>query len=173
MSRKPITIAVLLIAVISLLVTTACSNQSAAASGGNINSNATIKQTRIKAQITGDTVTIPVSDLDKFGNVNFVVSTAKDNYAFMAYEYGGKTYVRADFCVPCGSESFTLSKGTLVCDACGTVFDVQTGKGISGVKACQGYPKQPVVFQITDGNIVMNGADLVNAFQSTLNPKRS
>lgn len=172
MPGKPITFAILFI-VVGLLMAASCSNQSAAAGSGNNNSNTTLKQTRIKAQLIGETVTIPAIDLDRYGNVNFVVNTATDNLVFMAYEIGGKTYVRADVCVPCGSESFTLDKGTLVCDACGTVFDAYTGKGIRGVKACQGYPKQPVAYQITDGNIVMKGTDLVSAFQSTLNPKKS
>jgi len=173
MLRKPVIFSILFLVVLSLLAVTACSSQSAAASGGSNNSNATFKQTRITAQLTGGTVAIPVNDLEKYGNVNFVVNTATDKYVFMAYEYGGKTYVRADVCVPCGSESFTLSNGVLICDACGTVFDAQTGKGIRGVTACQGYPKQPVVYQITGGNVIMQGSDLVNAFQSTLHPKKS
>jgi nitrite reductase/ring-hydroxylating ferredoxin subunit len=173
MLRKTLIISLFILLALSLAAVTACSDQTAAASGGSNNSNTVVKQTRIKAQLTGDTVTIPVSDLDKYGNVNFLVYTATDNMAFMAYRLGGQTYVKADVCVPCGSESFTLNKGKLVCDSCGTVFDAQTGKGVSGVKACQGYPKQPVVFQISSGNLVMNGTDLVNAFQSTLHPKKS
>ncbi len=173
MLRKSLIISVFILLALSLTAVTACANNPAAASGGSNNSNAVIKQTRVQVQLTGDTVTIPVSDLEKYGNVNFKVKTSTDSMSFMAYQMGGQTYVRADVCVPCGSDSFTLNKGKLVCDACGTVFDAQTGKGVSGVKACQGYPKQPVVFQITDGNLVMKGTDLVNAYQSTLNPKKS
>jgi nitrite reductase/ring-hydroxylating ferredoxin subunit len=171
MLRKPVVVSIFIIVILSLIGVTACSSRSAATGIGN--SNTTVKQTRIQAQITGDTVTIPVSTLDKYSNVKFLVKTATSNMAFMAYKYGDKTFVRADLCVPCGSESFTIKGSTLVCDACGTVFDIQTGKGLRGVSACQGYPKQPVIFQVIDGNIVMNGADLAAAFQSTLNPKKS
>jgi nitrite reductase/ring-hydroxylating ferredoxin subunit len=169
--RKPVIAAVLLTIVLGLLAATACSSQASSAGSGN-NDNNFIKQTQIKAQLNGDTVTVPIDDLDRYGNVNFAVNTATDNYMFMAYKSGGKLYVRADDCVPCGSQSFTFKKGTLVCDACGTVFDAQTGKGIKGVKACQGYPKQSVSYQVADGNIVMNGSDLVTSFQNTINPKK-
>jgi nitrite reductase/ring-hydroxylating ferredoxin subunit len=172
MSRKLLTTAIFLIVIAGLLAISACS-QPSAAGAGNGNSNAAIKQTRINAQINGDTVTIPVSDLDKSINVNFKVKTATDYLAFMAYRYGGKTYVRADVCVPCGSESFTLNKNTLICDSCGTVFDAQTGKGLRGVKVCQGYPKQPVPFEIADGQIIMKGTDLAATFNNTLNPGKS
>ena len=169
MFRKPAIVTILFMAIISLLALTACSQVSAR--GGSNNSGAVIKQTRISAQLTGDTVTIPVSDLDKYGNVNFAVNTATDIYAFMSYKLGDKTYVRADVCVPCGSESFTLNKDNLVCDSCGTVFDAQTGKGVRGVTACQAYTKLPVAFQISEGNIVMKGTDLVTAFRNTVNRK--
>jgi len=76
----------------------------------------------------------------------------------MAYKYNNQTYVRADICPPCGSQSFTLKNGTLVCDTCGTVFNAATGAGISG--ACVKYAKQSVAFQTQNGNILMNGTDL-------------
>ncbi len=170
MTKGRITLAIMALLALSLLIVPACSS-GATASGNGKNLNATVKQTQIKPQINGDTVTIPVSDLDKYGNVNFKVKTATDVYSFMAYEYGDKTYVRSDVCVPCGSESFTLKNGTLVCDSCGTVFDVQTGAGVKGVTACQRYTKQPVAYQITGNDVVMKWADLSTAFQNTLRPK--
>jgi nitrite reductase/ring-hydroxylating ferredoxin subunit len=158
-----------ILAACSSAATAAGGNPGAAAAGGK-NLNATVKQTTIKATISGDTVTIPVSDVDKYGNVNFRVNTASDYYMFMAYQYGDQTYVRADVCVPCGSESFTLKNGTLVCNSCGTVFDAKTGAGISGVTACQRYTKQPVPYQVTGDNIVMKWSDMATAYQKTTTP---
>ncbi len=167
---KKFGLVIALILVIALPILSACSSQVAAAGAGSgKNVNATVKQTPIKAQVSGDTVTIPMSDVDKYGNVNFKVQTATDYYTFMAYEYGDKVYVRADVCVPCGSESFTLKNGTLVCDSCATVFDAQTGKGVRGVSACMSYPKKPVAFQVTGGNIVMQWSDMSAAYQQTIN----
>jgi nitrite reductase/ring-hydroxylating ferredoxin subunit len=156
---------VILIIVLILLAVSACSNQAGA-------NSSLIKPTWITAEISTGSVSIPVSEVDKDIMTHFKVNTPTDEYVFMAYNYAGKTYVRANVCVPCGSEKFSLKGNTLVCGSCGTVFDAQTGKGISGVKACQGYPKQPVEFQVNGGNILMKGTDLTTAFLSTLNPKK-
>ena len=56
----------------------------------------------------------------------------------------------------------------LVCDTCGTTFKATTGDGIGG--ACVRYPKAPVPNQVKDGNIVMNRADMIAAYQNTLSP---
>jgi nitrite reductase/ring-hydroxylating ferredoxin subunit len=170
MIKKIVSLAILVVIALSLLGLTACGGGASAATTGK-NLGTTVKQTSIKATINGETVTIPLSDVEKYGNVNFKIQTATDIYSFMAYQYGDKTYVRSDVCVPCGSESFTLKNGTLVCDACGTVFNVETGVGVKGVKACQSYTKQPVAFETTGTNIVMKWTDLAASFQNTLNRK--
>lgn len=170
MIKKIIALVILVIVAVSLLGLTACGGGATAANSGK-NLNTTVKQVPIKAAINGETVTIPLSDVEKYGNVNFKIQTATDIYSFMAYQYGDKTYVRSDLCVPCGSESFTLKNGTLVCDACGTVFSVETGVGVKGVKACQSYTKQPVAFETTGTDIVMKWTDLATSFQNTVNRK--
>jgi nitrite reductase/ring-hydroxylating ferredoxin subunit len=97
--------------------------------------------------------------------------TGTDTLSFMAYKYDDQLYVRADICPPCRSESYTLTKGTLVCDSCGTVFNAGTGAGIKG--ACVRFPKQSVNYEVKDGNILINGTDLITAYQNTLNPVKS
>ena len=87
---------------------------------------------------------------------------------FMAYSYGGKSYVHASICPPCRSLSFTLSVGTLVCDACGTIFDAVTGKGVRG--ACVAYPKQPAQYHENGDALTMSKGDLIAAYQKTLRP---
>jgi nitrite reductase/ring-hydroxylating ferredoxin subunit len=170
MIKKIVTLVILVIVALSLLGLAACSGGASAANGAK-NFNTTVKQTSIKPTINGDIVTISLSEVEKYGNVNFKIKTATDIYSFMAYQYGDKTYVRSDVCVPCGSESFTLKNGTLVCDACGTVFNVETGVGVKGVKACQSYTKQPVAFETTGTDIVMKWTDLATSFQNTINRK--
>lgn len=169
MIKRKITLAIILILVLTMPILAACSSQSAANTGNGKNINTTVKQTYIEAQVSSNTVTIPLSAVDRYSNVNFRVDTATDYFMFMAYEYGDKTYVRANICVPCGSESYTLKNGILVCDSCGTQFDAQTGSGVGGVAACKSYPKQPVTYQVIDGNIVMKWSDMSAAYQKTLN----
>jgi nitrite reductase/ring-hydroxylating ferredoxin subunit len=161
--NKLVALVMLALFSLSFLVLSPCSGQIAAAN------NVTSRQVTIKGQINGDSVSIPLSEVEKNINTRFLVNTAKGQMSFMAYEYNNQTMVRADICPPCGSQSFTLTNGTLVCDSCGTVFDAKTGAGIRG--ACVKFNKQSVQYQNIDGNLVMSGSDLMTAYQNTLNPK--
>jgi nitrite reductase/ring-hydroxylating ferredoxin subunit len=88
---------------------------------------------------------------------------------FMAYVLGDTIYVRASICPPCRGKTYSLDGSTLVCDTCATTFDAKTGKGIAG--ACVNYPKAPVAYLISDGNIVMKTSDMIAAYQDTLKVK--
>ncbi len=142
-----------------------------AACGGGTASAAPIKATWVTPQINGDAVTILSSDVTNDKIVHFKVPVATGTQmAFMAYEVGGKEYVRADACVPCRTLSFSLVGDTLVCDSCRTVFSATTGAGITGVTACKGYPKASVPFTTSGGQIVMTAGDLQKAWDDTLQP---
>ena len=120
----------------------------------------------IEPQVNGDTVSIPVSEIERNWNTRFKLQTADGDIVTMAYILNGVIYVRASICPPCRSLGFTLNGDILVCDTCGTQFKASTGEGISG--ACVKYPKAAVKYEITDGKVVMTKADLVTAYQNTL-----
>jgi nitrite reductase/ring-hydroxylating ferredoxin subunit len=127
-----------------------------------------IKAKLIEAQIDGDAVSIPVSDVESDWNTQFAIDSPSGKMNFMAYLLKNKIYVRADVCPPCRSIGYSLDGNTLVCDRCATTFKADTGDGVAG--ACVDYPKALVPYQISNGNIVMQQADLVTAYESTLNP---
>jgi len=122
----------------------------------------------IEPQVNGDTVSIPVSEIENNWNTRFKLSTADGDIVTMAYILNGVIYVRASICPPCRSLGFTLTGDVLSCDTCGTRFSGSTGDGISG--ACVKYPKAAVSYTISDGNVVMSKADIVTAHQNTLKP---
>ena len=122
----------------------------------------------IDAQMNGDTVSIPVSEIANDWNTRFEVQAADGNISAMAYVLNGVIYVRADICPPCRSRGFTLNGNILDCDSCHTKFNASTGDGVSG--ACVNYPKDSVSYTISDGNVVMSKADIVTAYQNTLKP---
>ena len=127
-----------------------------------------IAQKWIDPQVAGDKVSIPVSELENNWNTRFRVQTAGGEITAMAYILDGKIYARANVCPPCRSVGFSLSGDILVCNSCSTKFKATTGEGVSG--ACVKYPKASVSYTISNGNVVMNKADLVTAHQNTLNP---
>jgi uncharacterized membrane protein len=127
-----------------------------------------IKAKIIEAQVNGDSVSIPVSDVESDWNTQFAVNGQTGKMNFMAYLLNNKIYVRADVCPPCRSIGYSLDGNTLICDRCATTFKADTGDGIGG--ACVDYPKALVPYQISNGNIVMSQADLVVAYENTLKP---
>jgi uncharacterized membrane protein len=127
-----------------------------------------IRATLIQAQISNDSVSIPVSDIESDWNTQFAVNSQKGKMDFMAYVLKNKIYVRADVCPPCRSIGYSLDGNNLVCDRCATTFRADTGDGIGG--ACVDYPKALVPYQISNGNIIMQQTDLVTAYESTLTP---
>ena len=127
-----------------------------------------IKATIIEARVNGDSVSIPVSAVESDWNTQFAVNAQPGKMNFMAYLLNNKIYIRADVCPPCRSIGYSLDGNTLICDRCATTFKADTGNGIAG--ACVDYPKALVPYQISNSNIVMSQADLVTAYEATLNP---
>lgn len=143
-----------------VLTLAACSGQSGQAA------QVAVKATWIEPQVAGDTISIPVSEVNNNKIVHFNVAAAFDReIAFMAYALSGEIYVRANVCPPCRSVGFSLSGDILVCDTCKTTFSAKTGDGISG--ACVAYPKASIPYQIGDGKLVMSGNDLQKAHFDT------
>ena len=140
----------------------------AGCSGSTTQSNEPIKAVWVTAQLVGDIVSIPASEVENSKMLHFTLDTLEGEIAFMAYKLGKQLYVRSNVCPPCWSIGFSLQKDILVCDTCLTTFEAKTGEGIEG--ACVDYPKAPVPYEIIDGNIVMNKADLIAAYQTTIIP---
>ncbi len=141
----------------------------AACNGGGKTANAQpVKATWIEPEISGNTVSIPVSALKDNDIVHFKLAGLNGDIAFMGYEIDGQTNIRANLCPPCRSVGFSLNGETLVCDTCRTTFEAKTGDGISG--ACVAYPKAEVAFKVIQGKIVMNAGDLQQASIKTGEP---
>ena len=138
----------------------------AGCSGSGGTPSGPIEATWIEPQVAGDTISIPVSEVENNRNVHFKVETQDGNMTFMAYMLDVEIHVRANVCPPCHSIGFSLDGDILVCDRCATKFNAQTGAGISG--ACVNYPKASVPYEVADGNIVTNSTDLITAYQDTI-----
>ena len=140
----------------------------AACSSSNPQSNEPIKATWIEPQVAGDTVSIPVSEVENNWNVHFNVKTQGEDMNFMAYILDEEIFVRANVCPPCQSIGFSLEEAVLICDRCATTFEAATGGGIKG--ACVDFPKAAVPYEVSDGNVAMKDTALIAAYQDTLGP---
>ena len=162
--KKLVIISVVIMAIIGVSVYFAVSG----GGGSSTQSNESIKATWVTAWVVGDTVSIPVSKVESNWNIHFKLGTQGGDINFMTYIVDGEIYVRANACPPCRSVGFSLQRDILVCDTCRTTFKAKTGDGVQG--ACVDFPKASVPYEITDGGIVMSKANLIAAYQDTLNP---
>jgi nitrite reductase/ring-hydroxylating ferredoxin subunit len=151
---------------LAVVVFSACSNGETDGNGGNGGATGIVSPTWITAQQDGDTVSIPVSELDSGKMIHFHVTYQDKDMDFMSYKLGGDYYVRANVCPPCGSIGFSLDGDNLVCDSCRTRFEARTGEGISG--ACVNYPKAEVAHEISGASVAMEMDDLVTAYENTI-----
>jgi uncharacterized protein len=102
------------------------------------------------------------------GKVSFSVQEVSSK-KLVAWDYkqGGKTIpllayttpsgavkVASRMCEPCNSTSFRVEGNQLVCNSCGTRWDLESFKGISG--GCQGYPPELLPGNIIDGKITVD-----------------
>jgi hypothetical protein len=63
-------------------------------------------------------------------------------------------------CEPCNGFSFHIEGNQIVCDSCGTRWDLETFKGISG--GCQGYPPDVLPSTQEGGKLLVEEAKVVN-----------
>ena len=156
-----------------LLVVVACAGptsssapQSASTPAPVPNPSGPIKAEWIEPQVSGDIVSIPVSEIEDNWNIHFPLTAGGTDMNFMAYVLDGEIHVRANVCPPCRSIGFALEGDILVCDRCATTFEAKTGDGIQG--ACVDYPKESVPYEKTDDDIIMRVDDLVKAYTDTI-----
>ena len=161
--KRNMLVIVLVVLVATMVVLTSCPSPG----DGGLN-NVSIGATWIEPHVVGDSVSIPVSEVENHRNVHFRIETESGDMNFMAYALNGQIHVRASVCPPCWGISYSLEKDVLVCDMCATTFRAATGDGIRG--ACVNYPKAAVPYETVAGSIVMNKADLIAAYQDTMEP---
>ncbi|EGW39628.1 DUF2318 domain-containing protein [Desulfosporosinus sp. OT] len=63
----------------------------------------------------------------------------------------GKVMVAVSYCEPCKGDSFHITGNQIICNTCGTTWDLQTFKGISG--GCQDYPPQALTYSLNGDNL--------------------
>lgn len=143
-------------------------------SDADAKATATIGQTvQYSASVPLQQVKLPMAKVEN-GKVTVASLTDLKDTKFVFTEYqangkrvpltalvkpNGKVVVAVSLCEPCKSESFRIMGDKIICNACDTVWDLETFKGISG--GCQDYPPEILAY-------IQNG-DKLEVDQSILN----
>lgn len=72
----------------------------------------------------------------------------------------GNVVVATSLCEPCSGIYFHVEGNELVCNACGTRWDLETLQGISG--GCPQYPPDKVKYTVQGDKLIIKKADLEN-----------
>ncbi|OLN26816.1 DUF2318 domain-containing protein [Desulfosporosinus metallidurans] len=119
----------------------------------NYSSNAKLEQTVVPSKVeNGKEV---VTTLGTVKEKKFIKTEYKANgktvplTAFIQPD--GKVMVAVSYCEPCKGDSFHISNNQIICNTCGTIWDLQTLKGLSG--GCQAYPPQALTYSLNGDNL--------------------
>ncbi|KGK89129.1 membrane protein [Desulfosporosinus sp. HMP52] len=119
----------------------------------NYSSEVKLEQTKVESKVeNGQAI---VTTLSAVKENKFIWTEYKANgkriplTAFIQPD--GKVMVAVSFCEPCKGETFHIIGNQIVCNVCGTVWDLQTLKGISG--GCQAYPPEALTYSLNGDNL--------------------
>jgi len=122
--------------------------------------NERLQQTKVPSKLENGKVT--VATLSQVKQAKFTWTEYKNNgkrvpvTAFA--QPNGKLLVAVSICEPCNSETFHITGDKIICNACGTVWDLNTLKGLSG--GCQEYPPDALSYTVNGDNIQVDQAVL-------------
>ncbi len=109
----------------------------------------------------GGKIILPLKTIKEKKFVKFEFKTNQQVIPLLAYlTEEGKVVTAISLCEPCNSTSFHIIGSDLICNSCGTTWDLNNLKAISG--SCGKYPPDPIPSKIVgdeiqiDENIVIN-----------------
>lgn len=116
--------------------------------GGNI------EMTDIKATVAGNQISVPIDAVKKDKFVYFEYTGGAKPVPLLAYVGpSGKIIAAVSMCEPCKSTRFHIEGDELVCNTCGTRWELETHEGISG--GCPEYPPDILTAKTEGGNLVI------------------
>jgi uncharacterized protein len=136
--------------------------------GASTASAATVQQVAATtAAVENGKVTISVDEVKSKKLVYWDYKKANgQTTALMAYVTpSGAVKMAVRLCEPCNGYSFRTEGNQIVCNTCGTRWDLETSKGISG--GCQGYPPD-VLKSIIEGGKITVDEGTVNSWKARI-----
>lgn len=122
--------------------------------------NENLQQTKVSSKIENGKVA--VTSLNDLKDKKFIWTEYKANGKRVPLtaiaEPNGKVVVAVSVCEPCNGETFHISGNKLVCNVCGTTWDLESFKGLSG--GCQQYPPEILPYTQNGDNLEIDQAKL-------------
>ncbi len=166
----PLVAVVIVIAVVvGLIAFSSAANEGTTGAGNAANTGATgsdqkaagdkIEMTDVKANVANGKITFSESEIRKAGIVYFEYKGAK-NVNLLAYAGpSGKIVSAVSLCEPCRGQRFHIEGTTLVCNTCGSVWELETHKAVSG--ACTNYPPEILPSETVNGQVAVPESEVL------------
>ena len=111
-----------------------------------------ILMTDVQPSVESGKISIPLDLVMEKRMVRFEYEANGNKIPLLSYiTQSGKVVTAVSMCEPCRSTRFHIKEKTLVCNACGTVWQLETLKGISG--GCLKYPPDFIPSTVDKGRI--------------------
>lgn len=124
------------------------------------NANDKLQQTKVQNKVENGKVTL--TSLNDLKQKKFIWTEYKANGKRVPLtaiaEPSGKVVVAVSVCEPCNGESFHISGNKIICNVCGTTWDLESFKGLSG--GCQQYPPEILPYTQNGDNLEVDQAKL-------------
>ncbi len=115
----------------------------------------TVRMTDVQAQVEKGKISIPLQTVMEKKIVRLEYDNKDSVIPLVAYiTQSGKVVTAVSMCEPCRSTRFHIKDKTLVCNACGTEWSLETLQGISG--GCLNYPPDIVPSTAVNGKILID-----------------
>ena len=112
----------------------------------------TIAMTDVLVRVENGKITIPVETVLEKKMVRFEYEGSGVKIPLLSYvTRSGKVITAVSMCEPCRSTRFHIKGTTLVCNACGTEWNLETLKGIQG--GCLNYPPDVIPSTLVQNQI--------------------
>jgi len=111
-----------------------------------------IQMADIQAKVGKGKISIPLSEVIEKRMVRFEYEGKGIKIPLLSYiTQSGKVVTAVSMCEPCRSSRFHIQDKTLVCNACYTMWNLETLKGIKG--GCLNYPPDVIPSTVENGRI--------------------
>ena len=123
--------------------------------------NTTVAMTPVDAVTGNGVLEIPLEVMKEKKLVSFSYVNKGNQLPLMAYiTPKGMLVTAVSMCEPCRSTKFHIEGTNMVCNTCGTRWDLESLNGISG--GCLTYPPDAIGHVIQDGKVKIKETDILN-----------
>ena len=113
-----------------------------------------IEMTDIRSEVKEDKIVVPLSAVKKNRLVYFEYKGSQAVPLLAYVGPSGKVITAISVCEPCKSTRFHIEGENLVCNTCGTVWNLETHQGVTG--GCTEFPPQIIANQVKGGKVLIS-----------------